>query len=76
MQDTFGRLPNDVIHQITSLYQTPLIDFIPTKNKNYISFMITSQTCKFGYHIPVPLIVDFDGKNLYVIANELICYKI
>lgn len=54
--DTFGRLPNDVIGQITCLYNGPIIDFVPIKDDDYhLNFIIKSPFFTSKYRIPLPV---------------------
>jgi hypothetical protein len=45
--DSFGRLPNDVINIIQTLYHKPLINIITLDNKNYIQFTYPHFELKF-----------------------------
>lgn len=59
--DAFGRLPNDVISQITSLYNTPKIEFIDEGDQQiYLIINAVPYNCKF--YILSPL-CRIDGVN-------------
>lgn len=70
MEDTFGRLPNDVINKIDSMYHKPIIKLIQTSTQHGVNFSIRVKypyvTCEF------PLIL---GLVYYLTGNsEVILY--
>jgi hypothetical protein len=45
--DSFGRLPDDVINVIQTMYFMPIIDIISKNGKNYIRLKYPHFTSKF-----------------------------
>ena len=73
--DSFGRLPNDVINQIMSLYQHPTLELIEMRNVRYDSkLIIKSSHTTFEFEVPLPLYhhrnsVKCEKKKLDLLQN-------
>jgi hypothetical protein len=76
--DSFGRLPSDVINQITTLYSALEITVIDEGNQKIYFIMKTLHyTCKFRCITPLCNINDVDMCNMYELneIKQMIDYK-
>lgn len=69
--DSFGRLPDDVINVIQTMYFMPIIDIINKNGKNYIRLKYPHFTSKF--ELPVGKYTLNDKKVIDLL--KMICYK-